>query len=177
MSINSKTHNHYFKSLKGLNEADVYRVLLLWNVTDPCIQHALKKLLVAGGRGAGKSIDKDIQEAIDSLARWQEMRREDAEMFLHDESRNAHLVHGLDHSTAVQTQAMPTLHPGAAPKGFVNPPAEHPKYDPSKPPVPLGGLAEGNFVPLPSSLQAPVATPGMRSHTIDNFPGTERRTG
>ena len=56
---------------------DVYRVLELFNVTNPSIAHATKKLLVAGGRGAGKSIDKDIQEAIDSLVRWQAMRNED----------------------------------------------------------------------------------------------------
>ena len=29
-----------------------------------------KKLLVAGGRGAGKDINQDIQEAIDTLVRW-----------------------------------------------------------------------------------------------------------
>lgn len=70
-------HSHYFKSVKHLNEIDVYRVLDLFEVTDPCIQHAVKKLLVAGGRGAGKGFDKDIQEAIDSLKRLQVMRSED----------------------------------------------------------------------------------------------------
>jgi len=70
-------HNHYHKPVEGLQFVDVYRVLLLFAVTDPCLQHAIKKLLVAGGRGAGKSIDKDIQEAIDSLVRWQEMRAEE----------------------------------------------------------------------------------------------------
>mgnify|MGYP007082305273 CR=1 FL=1 len=71
-----KAHNHYFKSVEGLDYIDVYRVLQLFSVIDPCIQHAIKKLLVAGGRGAGKSIEKDIQEAIDSLKRWQEMQTE-----------------------------------------------------------------------------------------------------
>lgn len=70
-------HNHYHKPVKGLEFIDVYRVLLLFAVTDPCIQHAVKKLLVAGGRGAGKDVSKDIQEAIDSLVRWQEMRAEE----------------------------------------------------------------------------------------------------
>jgi hypothetical protein len=56
---------------------DVYRVLALYDVTDPCIQHAVKKLLVAGGRGAGKDISQDIQEAIDSLERWKDMRNEE----------------------------------------------------------------------------------------------------
>ena len=70
-------HGHYFKDTAHLNSIDVYRVLQLFAVTDPCLQHATKKLLVAGGRGAGKSIDKDVQEAIDSLVRWQAMRNED----------------------------------------------------------------------------------------------------
>jgi hypothetical protein len=70
-------HSHYHKMVAGLDFVDVYRVLLLFNVTDPCLQHAIKKLLVAGGRGAGKDISRDIQEAMDSLARWQEMRAEE----------------------------------------------------------------------------------------------------
>lgn len=70
-------HSHYHKSVEGFDYIDVYRVLQLFNVTDPCIQHAVKKLLVAGGRGAGKDISRDIKEAIDSLHRWQEMRSEE----------------------------------------------------------------------------------------------------
>ena len=69
-------HGHYFKACP-FESVDVYRVLNLFNVTDPCLQHAVKKLLVAGGRGAGKSVDKDIQEAIDTLHRWQAMRQEE----------------------------------------------------------------------------------------------------
>lgn len=76
MSVGNK-HPHYHKNVRHLETIDVYRVLALFNVTDPCIQHAVKKLLVAGGRGAGKDINKDIQEAIDSLQRFQEMRAED----------------------------------------------------------------------------------------------------
>jgi hypothetical protein len=76
MSIGNK-HPHYHKDVRNLETVDVYRVLALFSVTDPCIQHALKKLLVAGGRGAGKDIGKDVQEAIDSLERFKEMRVED----------------------------------------------------------------------------------------------------
>lgn len=75
-----KKHSHYFKDVSTLNTVDVYRILKLFNVTDPCLQHATKKLLVAGGRGAGKDIDRDVQEAIDTLLRWQEMRREDMQV-------------------------------------------------------------------------------------------------
>lgn len=70
-------HNHYFKDVSKLEVIDVYRVLELFAVTDPCVQHAIKKLLVDGGRGQ-KDMTKDIQEAIDSLTRWQDMRTEEA---------------------------------------------------------------------------------------------------
>lgn len=68
-------HNHYFKPCP-YSHVDVYRVLILFDVTDPCIQHAVKKLLVAGARGH-KDTDKDVNEAIDSLERWRSMREEE----------------------------------------------------------------------------------------------------
>jgi hypothetical protein len=71
-----RKHSHYFKPCP-YQEIDVYRVLELFDVTDQAIGHAIKKLLVAGGRGGGKSIVKDIGEAIDTLKRWQEMRQEE----------------------------------------------------------------------------------------------------
>lgn len=69
-------HSHYFRSVKGLDQIDVYRVLQLFEVTDPCLQHAIKKLLVPGKRGAGKDIARDVREAVDTLKRWQEMQQE-----------------------------------------------------------------------------------------------------
>lgn len=72
-----RAHNHYFKDVSRLEVIDVYRVLGLFDVTDPCLQHAIKKLLVAGGRGV-KDVSRDIQEAIDTLTRWQQLREEDA---------------------------------------------------------------------------------------------------
>lgn len=67
-------HSHYHKPLpKGLTHVDVYWVLRLFDVRDPCLQHAIKKLLVAGGRGAGKDFSRDVQEAIDSCQRAIEM--------------------------------------------------------------------------------------------------------
>lgn len=72
-----RKHNHYFKNVEHLKEIDVYRVLSLFNVTDPCIAHAVKKLLVAGGRGAGKDAERDVREAVDSLNRFLQMIAED----------------------------------------------------------------------------------------------------
>ena len=70
-----RKHNHYFKPCH-YNEIDIYRVLKLFEVIDPCLQHAIKKLLLAGGRGS-KDQYQDIQEAIDTLNRWQDMYIED----------------------------------------------------------------------------------------------------
>lgn len=72
-----RKHAHYFKDVSNLDTIDVYRVLDLFNVTDQTLGHAIKKLLVAGGRGAGKDFRKDVQEAIDTLQRRLEMLNED----------------------------------------------------------------------------------------------------
>src|SRR3990172_10384423 len=71
-----RIYNHYFKDVRAFTHIDVYRVLQLFAVTDPCLQHAIKKLLVAGGRGA-KDIRKDVEEAVVSCNRFLEMREED----------------------------------------------------------------------------------------------------
>ena len=69
-------YSHYYRPCP-YPVIDPYRILELFDVTNPSIAHAVKKLLVAGGRGA-KDIDQDIQEVIDTLERWKEMRVEDA---------------------------------------------------------------------------------------------------
>ena len=75
----TRKHNHYFKDVSHLDTVDVYRVLALFNVTDQALGHAIKKLLVAGGRGAGKDIQRDVREAVDTLERFLEMRGEDCD--------------------------------------------------------------------------------------------------
>lgn len=72
----SRDHNHYFKDVSYLDYIDVYRVLELFEVDNNAIAHAIKKLLCAGTRGS-KNEQQDIQEAIDSLERWKDMRNED----------------------------------------------------------------------------------------------------
>lgn len=72
-----RKHAHYFKDVTHLTEVDVYRVLDLFGITDQCIGHAVKKLLVAGGRGAGKDIERDMDEVVDTLLRRKEMLLED----------------------------------------------------------------------------------------------------
>lgn len=81
MTVDNRIKNsHYYKGVAHLNEVDVYRVLQLFEVTDPCLQHAIKKLLVPGKRSGGKDRMADVREAIYSLERWQEMRAEDQTM-------------------------------------------------------------------------------------------------
>lgn len=70
-------HSHYFKNVSHLETIDVYRVLQLFDVKNPCIQHAIKKLLVAGNRGGGKNQQQDLKEAIDSINRAIDMMHED----------------------------------------------------------------------------------------------------
>lgn len=72
-----RKHQHYFKPVAGFSEVDVYRLFRMFNVTDQAIGHAIKKLLVAGGRGVGKDINRDVDEAIDTLNRWKELELED----------------------------------------------------------------------------------------------------
>jgi hypothetical protein len=69
-------YKHYQKSVEHLKWIDVYRVLVLFGVSNPCLQHAIKKLLCAGQRGA-KDERKDIEEAVSSLVRCLEMQTED----------------------------------------------------------------------------------------------------
>lgn len=70
------SHEHYFKDVTHLKTIDVYRVLDLFGVSNPCIQHAVKKLLCSGQRGV-KDTRQDVQEAITSLVRYLEMKTED----------------------------------------------------------------------------------------------------
>jgi hypothetical protein len=63
-------HSHYPKDVSHLQTIDVYAVCELFGVNDPsgARQHALKKLLCAGQRGA-KSELQDLQEAADTISR------------------------------------------------------------------------------------------------------------
>lgn len=72
-------HAHYFKPVP-YSEIDIYRVHALFEVDDPsgALQHASKKILMAGKRG-GKDRYKDICEARDTLQRKIDMLDEEAE--------------------------------------------------------------------------------------------------
>jgi hypothetical protein len=74
MSVRQK-FSHYYRECP-FDGIDIYRILKLFDVTDPCLQHAAKKLLVAGSRGA-KTRRKDIEEVIASCTRYIEMLEEE----------------------------------------------------------------------------------------------------
>lgn len=76
MNNTTKKHSHYYKDVSHLNEIDVYRVIELFEVVDPCLQHAIKKLLVTGGRDGKKSKEQDVKDVIASCNRWLEMQAE-----------------------------------------------------------------------------------------------------
>lgn len=64
------TGNKYYRKIVGLEgnttTVDVYRVLTAFAVTEPGLQHAIKKLLCAGIRGKNDT-DNDLKEAIDAI--------------------------------------------------------------------------------------------------------------
>ena len=74
--MQNNNNNPYIVDISKYNKLDIYRILSLYNVTNPCLQHAIKKLLCAGKRGV-KNQTQDINEAILSLKRFLEMQGED----------------------------------------------------------------------------------------------------
>lgn len=66
---------HYNKEFDG--EIDIYRICRLYDINDPAIYHAVKKILRFGD--SSKSKREDIKGAIVALERWLEMEQEDRE--------------------------------------------------------------------------------------------------
>lgn len=64
-------------------QVDIYDVLNAWRVTDPALQHALKKIIQPGERG-NKTAAQDLREAIYSIERCLENTRPEC-VPLHEE--------------------------------------------------------------------------------------------
>ena len=63
----------YLRDIQTIGgKVDVYAVLEAFDVTCPARQHAIKKLLCAGLRGKGDSV-QDLKEAADAVARAVQM--------------------------------------------------------------------------------------------------------
>lgn len=67
----SKYHRQIATNHEGTS--DVYDILHAFNVTNPALAHAIKKLLVPGGRSGGKDMLQDLEEAKWSVQRAIEM--------------------------------------------------------------------------------------------------------
>jgi hypothetical protein len=69
-----RKHSHYHKDVSKLDTVDIYEVCELFNVNDPsgATQHAIKKLLCGGQRGAKDKL-QDMKEARDTIIRRIEM--------------------------------------------------------------------------------------------------------
>ncbi len=70
---------------KDTIEVDVYEVLLAFNVSDPAIAHAVKKLLCCGQRGKGDAI-ADLNGAIAAIKRAINFRERDLRFGIIEES-------------------------------------------------------------------------------------------
>lgn len=68
-------HSHYFKDVSKLEVIDVYAVLELFGVTNPCMQHIVKKALCTGKRGH-KDFANDLQDIADTANRAVELNKQ-----------------------------------------------------------------------------------------------------
>jgi len=65
------TPSKYTKTIRGVS-VDVYDVLQAWGVSNPALQHLIKKALQCGQRGH-KDSAQDLQDIIDSAIRAKEL--------------------------------------------------------------------------------------------------------
>ena len=66
--------NKYQREIKPGVFVDVYDVLQAFKVTNPALQHLVKKALAVGQRGH-KDAAEDLQDIVDSARRAQELNR------------------------------------------------------------------------------------------------------
>ncbi|MGL4250156.1 MAG: hypothetical protein ACRCR1_05815 [Aeromonas sp.] len=72
-SADEITTSKYTKQIRGVS-IDVYDVLKAWGVTNPALQHLIKKALQCGERGH-KDAQQDLQDIIDSAVRAKELEQ------------------------------------------------------------------------------------------------------
>lgn len=77
----------YDRIIKGV-KVDVYDILSAFQVTDPALQHLLKKALCAGDRGH-KDRAQDLQDIVDSALRAQAMHQEKEIAMFQDAAKRA----------------------------------------------------------------------------------------
>lgn len=72
---NVEVRNKYRREVKPGVFCDVYDILRAWEVTDPCLQHLLKKALQPGKRHH-KDLEEDLKDILASAKRAVEMYEE-----------------------------------------------------------------------------------------------------
>ena len=70
----TKKHSHYFIDVTDVDYVDFYEIAHRYKVTDPAIQHILKKCLAAGNRGH-KDFLHDLQDIADTAQRALEIHQ------------------------------------------------------------------------------------------------------
>lgn len=70
-AVPTEQPNKYSRTVKGIS-VDVYDILLAWNVTNPALQHLIKKALQCGERGH-KSRSEDLNDILESAKRAKEL--------------------------------------------------------------------------------------------------------
>ena len=73
LDSNADKNSKYDVEIKG-STLDVYDVLKAWNVTNPALQHLIKKALQAGNRGH-KTLDQDMDDIVASAIRARELSK------------------------------------------------------------------------------------------------------
>jgi hypothetical protein len=71
-----RENNHYFIDVSDVDEIDFYEIAKRYNVTDPAIQHILKKCLAVGGRGH-KDLETDLKDIFKTAKRALEINNID----------------------------------------------------------------------------------------------------
>ena len=64
----NRENSHYFIDVSDVNEVDFYEIAKRYNVTDPAIQHILKKCLAIGNRGH-KDLETDLKDILKTAKR------------------------------------------------------------------------------------------------------------
>lgn len=64
----TRENSHYFIDVSDVNEVDFYEIAKRYNVTDPAIQHILKKCLAIGNRGH-KDLETDLKDILKTAKR------------------------------------------------------------------------------------------------------------
>lgn len=76
--FDERTDNKYLREIKKGVFVDVYDVLQAWAVTNPALQHLIKKALACGQRGHKDELE-DYQDIIDSSIRAKQLYEESSE--------------------------------------------------------------------------------------------------